>query len=144
MNDKLFIKQKENIIQNLDQKKDLYEENIKNIDKILKNNREIEKKLKFENAILSDEYNNLKRLFKERGLIIEIFNNNYDLKEWDNLFLKKVDDKYIITTKKDEILKVFNEETSNIFDECISDSEAYSIVIIRVTAKNIRAQMHLS
>lgn len=144
MDNKFFIKQKEELIKNLDNKKKLYEEEKKKIEKRLNNNIESEKKIKFENSILKEEYDNLKKMLKERGLIFEIFNNHYDIKEWDNLFFKKEDGHYIITTKKGECVKVFNEEVSAIIEESINELKAYSMVVIRVTTKNIRIQLHRS
>jgi hypothetical protein len=108
-------------------------------------NQSIVSKLKHDNALLTDQYNSLMHLLKLRGSIFQFKNvNQYNIKEWDNLYLiKNNKDRITVKTKNDENVYAFDKEISNILDEIILDENSYSIVVMRVHKDIVKAQLRI-
>lgn len=139
-----LISKKEKELQLLEHKKEVYIQEIKKQEEILKRNRSAIEKLEYENMLLKDRYNSLKRIIKERGLIIDIINDSYAIKEWDNLSLNKEGDYFIVYSKKGERIKEIDKDTTDILEEIIREQGRYSLVVIRVEKKHIKALLRLS
>lgn len=111
--------------------------------RIVENNNKLQQ-VNFQNNMLQDEYNSLKRVIKERGLIIDISNDNYELKEWDSLNFSRVGRYYTLASKKGEALKEYDERTSDLFRELAAEYGDYSALVIRTDPKLIRVQIRLA
>jgi len=133
-----LVKKKEKELELLEHKKEQYQREIESKQMELRNNREILEKLQYENMMLKDRYNSLKRVIKERGLIIDIINDKFSVKEWDNLIATKEGDFFIIYSKRGERLKELDKDTTNILEEIIREEGRYSLVVIRVDSKHIK------
>jgi len=137
INDHL-VKKKEKELELLEHRKEEYEREAESKQKELTRNGEILEKLQYENMMLKDRYNSLKRVIKERGLIIDIINDNFYVKEWDNLSLSIEGDFFIIYSKRGEKLKELDKDTTSILQEIIREEGRYSLVSIRVDSKHIK------
>lgn len=139
-----YINQKNSEILKLEKKRNKYNENILKIKNALVKNKHLLEELQSNNDILKEEYNNLKKNLMQRGLIIDIINKNYHIKEWDNLYAVKNSKNYIVTNKQGEELLVFDSGFSHILHEVMGDTYFCSIVVTRVSEKNIKAQLRIN
>jgi len=139
-----LIEKKEKELQLLEKKKGMYTKEIEKQEEILKRNKENLEKLEYENMLLKDRYNSLKRVIKERGVVIDIINDNYAVREWDNLSLNKEGDCFIVYSKRGERIKELDRDTTGIFEEIIKEQGRYSLVAIRVDIKHIKALLRLN
>jgi len=139
-----LVNKKEKELQALENKKEMYLKEIAKQEEALKRNRQFIEKLEYENMLLKDRYNSLKRVIKERGLIIDIISDNYSIKEWDNLSFNKEGEELIIYSKRGERLKELGKDTTEILEEIIKEQGRYSIVVVRADGKHIKALLRFN
>lgn len=138
---KYYIKHKEKELKSLEAKKEEllgaveYEKKISSENKI-----QLEKEHE-ENIRLKQQYHRIKNSLIERGIILDIENNNYGVKEWDNLELYRKASKYMILSKKKEIIYILDHDMCSIVEEISKESFSLSIIAIRVNSKLIKAQI---
>lgn len=138
---KYYIKLKENELKKLELKKiELTEAAEAEESKIQDNKIQLER-LQNENLILKEQYGRLNNILIARGIILNIEKNNYDIKQWDNLYLNRRGVKYIITSKKGEELYALDKDISLILDEIFKDGYGCSIIVVRVTVKLLKIQL---
>ncbi|MCY6355797.1 hypothetical protein [Clostridium sp. ZS2-4] len=134
-----YINSKQHIINNLRRNKEALEKEInKKIEEIDKN-KEILEREKFENSLLKDRYNSLMRILSERGTILYIKNNNYNINEWENLHIIREKNRNFIASKNGIQLSELDERISKTFSEEIRNNE-YRLVVTRVENKKIKIQ----
>lgn len=136
-----YIKQKENEFRKLEEKKfklsrEIEQENIKLI-----NNKEKLERLNLENEQMKNQYNSLKDMAINRGIVLGIENKNYKIKEWDNLFIEKKGNKYILLTKNREEIYSLEKDDFLVFQDLFSEGYSSSVIVIRVTPKLIKVQV---
>lgn len=138
-----YIESKQKQIKHIQENNEKLEKQIEIEKGKLEEHKNVLDKEIFENNLLKDEYSSLKRVIKERGIVIDITNDNYSLKEWDNLNLKREGNSFILSSKKGETLKSFDNETSELLQDASLQYGMYSAIVIRVTPKYIRVQIRL-
>jgi hypothetical protein len=138
---KYYIRYKESELKSLEDEKAKITQEIEQ-QKVLNDRTRIElQKLSFENEQLVFNYNSLKATIVNRGLIIDIENNNLDIKEWENLYLSKKSTKYCIVTKKNKEIYYFNKDTGMLMEAIMKEGYSCSIVAIRITNKVVKVQL---
>lgn len=139
---KYYARKKENKIKELDNKKKEYKRKIINIQQLIEEKTHRINKLRKENKKYKIKYERLKQIFYERGLTINIINKNYNIKEWDNLYLRMESNLLAIYLKDGKEVKLFDEGTTMILEELLKDKD-YSLVATRVYEKFIKVQLHI-
>lgn len=139
-----YIRSKENEIKKLDEKKLSLEKQILAEKEKSDENKKLLAKIEMENQLLKQQYENLVQMVESKGLTFDIANNNYDIKEWDNLILAKRGSGYIVLSKKGDELEVLDKDTNIILKDLLKEKINYSFVVVRVTNKNIRAQFRIN
>ncbi|WP_125154360.1 hypothetical protein [Clostridium rectalis] len=142
MFNKFYAKIKGNKLEDLDRRI----EQCKNQIKVLQFSKEEKTKklqhLKLENEILTEKYLRIIELILDRGIIIDILNKGYKIKEWDNLYLIKRKETMVICSKNNEVIKIFNKEESKELEKIIKNKN-YSIVVTRIEGKYIKIQFRV-
>jgi hypothetical protein len=123
-----------NKINTLNLKKQQYEEQITQKNKVLMHNNSVISKLKFTNDILKDQYQGLIRLLEQQGIVFEISLSEYKPEQWENLFIVKTSKGYEIKTKTGNTLMMLDDNISNIIQD-IDKKDSYSLIVIRITNK---------
>lgn len=136
-----FIRRKEKELKRLDINKEKLSESIENEKEISEIYTEHLQKEQEENLLLKKQYDKVKDAVVNRGIILDIENNNYDIKEWDNLFLYKNGTKFSVVSKKQEDLYVLDNYMNGVLEQFSSANYSFSVVVIRVTKKIIKAQI---
>lgn len=137
-----YIDSKQHIINNLSSNKKELEKDInKKIEEINKN-KEILEREKFKNSLLRDKYNSLMRILSDRGITLYIKNNNYNIKEWENLYIIIEKNRKFIASKTGIKLSELDERISKIFSEEIRNNQ-YRIIVTRVENKKIKIQFFI-
>lgn len=137
-----YIKKKEDFIHNLDNNIDKLKNNIKIKKEEINKNKISLEKIKFEKSLLQDKEKGLIRILKQRGSIIYIRNNDYNLSEWENLYIKKEKNQYFIISKNGSVLSELDDRIVKIFNKEI-DKGKYSLIIIRIEGKNIKIKFSI-
>lgn len=138
---RFYVEQKENELKKLEEKAASLENQIQKEENTAEKNREEFEKLQFVNAQLREQYNKLKTMIIGMGILLDIENNNYNIVEWENLYLKRKGNKYNIVNKDETELFVFDKDISSILQEISKDGYSCSIVVIRIYAKIIKVQL---
>jgi predicted RNase H-like nuclease (RuvC/YqgF family) len=136
-----YVKQKENELKKLEEKKAKLSREIVQETSELENSKENLEKLKLENNMLKEQYGNLKKLIKSRGIILDIENNRYNIKEWDNLYIKRKTSRFFILSRNEEEIYSLGNATCMLMEDMFSAGCSCSIVVIRVTAKWLKLQI---
>ncbi|MCD3288070.1 hypothetical protein G8U99_08060, partial [Clostridium botulinum C/D] len=77
---------------------------------------------------------------KDEGIFINIRNNNYSIKQWENLFIIKQNKEFIIVNKKGEYLDTLQKEVVDIlYNELIE--KRYSLMAMRISTRIIVARL---
>jgi len=142
-NNNYHLESIKNKIKKLDLRKQEYEVQLIQQNKVLEQNNSAVQKLKFTNDILHDQYNSLIRLLEKQGIIFEINFSGYKPHQWENLFIVKASKAYEIQTKTGSILMVLDEKFSNIIQD-INKRDSYSLIVIRVTDKASLVQLRFN
>lgn len=138
---KYYIKQKENEFKKLEEKKLKLSREIEQEKDIFKTNEERLGKLEIQNLQLRDQYNSLKKIILNRGIVLDIENNRYDIKEWDNLYLEKKGNKYVIVLKGGIVIYNFEGYISEILKDIFEEQLTSSLVVFRITPRLIKIQL---
>jgi hypothetical protein len=136
-----YIKQKENEIKKLENKKSELISSCEAETLNLKNNELELERLNGENRYLNEQLSKLKQLILENGVIISIEHSSYHFKEWENLLLSMKGADYTICSKKGEELYKLDEDYKCIIEEFFKERYNYSLVIIRVESKTLKLQL---
>lgn len=102
----------------------------------------MKEKLKQEEEIHDKVYNSLIKILKSRGILVNIPNKNFQVKEWDNLFIKDINSLYSLISKNGDLIyafeKKYNESIKHIVNEC-----SYSVIVIRKNENSIKVQLRI-
>lgn len=109
---------------------------------ILKKEYEINK-LQEQNVELEKKYFMLKEIMLRNGLTFSIINKNYNVKEWDNLYIKIKEDFLVITLKDGTEIKTIENFKSKVLKSLLNDHQ-YSIVITRIEGNLIKGKLYFS
>lgn len=99
-------------------------------------------KLKEEDKKLNLVFNSLMMILKSRGIIFDIPNKNFQVREWDNLYIKKLDNLYSFVNKNGVCLYVLEKKYSDVI-EYIVNNYSYSIVVIRKNPHSLKVQLRI-
>jgi hypothetical protein len=138
---KFYIKQKESELKKLEEKALNLEKKIQEEESTAAKQREDFKHLQLENNQLKSQYHTLKNMLIGMGILFDIENNNYNFKEWDNLYLKKKGNSFLIVDKSEDELKVLEKDISIILQDIFDEEYSCSLIIIRVLPRSIKVQM---
>jgi hypothetical protein len=108
---------------------------------LLEQNKQYLDTLTAENDLIKKDFYNITKLFENENKTITIKNNNYDLDLWENVFIKKKSSYYVIQTKKEQEIYVFNENMNDFLASFLTLS--HSIVILSVDKYRIVLQFRL-
>ncbi|KEI00229.1 hypothetical protein IRP63_03660 [Clostridium botulinum] len=135
-----YIKKKENQIESLKNKALNMNKNIEKEIDTMKKNKQVLEKLKQKKSMLLNQYNYLLNKVKYEGIFINIRNNNYSIKQWENLFIIKQNKEFIIVNKKGEHLDILQKELVGIlYNELIE--KRYSLMVMRISSRVIVARL---
>lgn len=109
---------------------------------ILKKETEINK-LQKENEELDKRYFRLKEVILKNGLIFSIVNKNYNVKEWDNLYIKTREDFLVITLKDGTEIKTIEGSKSKSLKKLLK-GHPHSVVVTRIESNLIKAKLYFS
>lgn len=138
---KFYVKNKEKEIKRLEDLKLRLSEDIEK-EKLKQQNNEISlEKMTRENRELNSQYNNLLYMTVNRGLIFDIENTNFNVKEWDNLYIYKKSGKYFFKDKNNIDYGSLEKDITELFDDIFKRGFNCSIIIIRVTDKVVKIQV---
>lgn len=141
---KYYIKRREAKLKRLDHRKDELYLRIEKERLALDRNKQDIKKLQEENTGLKLQYDNLKKLIFQRGIIIDIENTSFSINQWESLNLHQKSNSYIITSKKGEELYCFDKDYSMFLDDVLKSVSSYSLVAIRVSSGSIKVQLRFN
>ncbi|WP_291581630.1 hypothetical protein [Clostridium sp. UBA6640] len=139
-NSKRYLEKINKYILELDNEKEKLEVEIKNEKQAIDEKAEIYKKLDEKGDDLKRKYELLKNFLINRGLIFEV-ENEYDLAQWDNLYLERLSSNYAIKNKKGDTIKFIEEDINNIFDEILNSNISVSVLVIRENIKTVTIQL---
>ena len=101
-----------------------------------------QEKIKEEEENANISINSLLRIVESRGIIFNIYNKNFQIKEWDHLNIEKINGSYKIIGKKGESLYTINLKHNSAIDYIVKNY-SYSIVVIRMDSYSIKAQLRI-
>ena len=139
-NNSYYVNNINNKINTLDLKKQQYQQQITQKNKVLQQNNASIQKLKFTNNLLKDQYKGLIRLLWQQGIIFEICLSEYIPEQWENLFIVKVSKGYEIKTKTGHILMMLDNDIANIIQD-IDKNDSHSLIVIRIMHKIALVQL---
>ncbi|KOA21306.1 hypothetical protein CLHOM_04360 [Clostridium homopropionicum DSM 5847] len=137
---KNYVKNKEKEIQSLAKTIEMLKEEIEQKEEILLQRKSILEHEKLDETLLTDKFNSLYRIVKERGIFLVFHVQKHNLKEWDNLFVGKNGNKNLIINKNGEIIGELDKDIIRIFNKEIKEKK-YSILVVRVNTKVIKARL---
>ncbi|MFD3156035.1 hypothetical protein ACFIJ5_04120 [Haloimpatiens sp. FM7330] len=100
-------------------------------------------KLQDENNMLIEKFKILKNILRKKGIILYAKNNNYEIEEWENLYLEKKGYIYLIKSKEGYVVKELDAESSYLIDKLLLESNNYRILVIRKDPNKIKMQMRI-
>lgn len=100
-------------------------------------------KFKEENNKYDEVYNSLIEVLKLRGLLFNIPNKNFKVREWDNLLIKKINGRYELINKNKEPLYLFEEKYSEVIEHIMTEYY-YSVVVTRIDRRYIKVQLRIT
>lgn len=109
---------------------------------ILKKENEINK-LQKQNQELDKKCFILKQLILKNGLTFSIVSKNYNVKEWDNLYIKIREGFLVITLKDGTEIKTIENFKSRSLQSLLKEHK-YSIVVTRIEGNLIKAKLYFS
>lgn len=142
-NNNYYLNNIKSKITKLEHKKNQYEAQIIQQEKILEHNNSISQKLKFTNDILHDQYNSLLRLLEKQGIIFELIFNEYKPHQWENLFIVKTSKGYEIQNKAGNSLMILDKNFSGIIQD-IEKRDCYNLIVIRITDRTALIQLRFN
>lgn len=84
----------------------------------------------------------LLRIVKSRGMIFNIHNKDFKVKEWDHLKIEKINGLYSFMSKNNENLFTLSKKYNDAI-EYIMNNYSYSVVVIRMDSYLIKAQLRI-
>lgn len=102
----------------------------------------LQKRLKVDEENANTSLNSLLRILKFRGIIFDVYNKNFKVKEWDHLHIKKVNGLYSFMSKSGENLFTLSKKYNDAV-EYIVNNYSYSVVVIRIDSYLIKAQLRI-
>lgn len=139
-NSKRYLEKVNKYILELDNEKEKLEVEIKNEKQVIDEKAENYKKLDEKGDDLKRKYELLKNFLINRGLIFQV-ENEYDLTQWDNLYLERLSSNYVIKNKKGDTIKFIEEDINDIFDEILNSNISVSVLVIRENIKTVTIQL---
>lgn len=136
-----YLKLKEIRLNSLDKKIQIKQNQIDNGKLLLEENKKYLETLTAENSLIKEDYYNLAKLFEAESKTITLKNNDFDVELGDNLTIKKRSSFYVILSKKDQIIYVFNENMNGFLEYLLT--MPHSIVILSVDKIRIVLQIKL-
>ena len=100
------------------------------------------KRLELEYANLDLELNSLLIILKARGIIFDIPNRKLQIKEWDNLYLRKIDNLYNFVNRSGVSLYILDKKYYEVMDYIVKNY-SYSIVVIRKNPHYLKVQLRI-
>lgn len=95
-----------------------------------------------ENDLTKEKYSKLLQLIKNGNKSITIENKNYSVNQWDNLFITKESNSYVIQTRKKETIFFFDSKLNDFMD--YFTKQDYSIIVLSVDKRRIVIQFRLN
>ncbi|SCN24884.1 hypothetical protein N3C_2025 [Clostridium sp. N3C] len=136
-----YYKLKERRLKDLEQKIQNLKEEIEK-EKLLKDRSAVYlDKLLEENKALKEHYEQQVKLLAKRNNTITLKNNNYNVKQWENLTLAKIGSNYAIQTKAMETLYVFEDDMKDFLQ--LLQTLDYSIIVLSVDSSRVVIQFRI-
>ncbi|WML37614.1 hypothetical protein [Clostridium sp. OS1-26] len=129
-------------INNLDSRKEKLKLKLKSEQSDFNNLINEKEKLKEEDKNVDLVFNSLVTILKSRGIIFDVPNKNFQVKEWDNLYIKKSDNLYSFANKNGVCLYVLEKKYGDVM-EYIVNNYSYSIVVIRKNPHSLKVQLRI-
>ena len=102
----------------------------------------IKESLKKEDERYDETYNSLIKILKSRGILFNIHNNNFQVREWDNLFIKNINGLYMFMNKSGDSLYVIEEKYNDVV-KYIINNYSYSVIVTRIDINSIKVQVRI-
>lgn len=138
---KLYLKLNERQLISLDSKIKELQRQIEAKRNLLEQNKHFLNRLDQENALLKKQYEYFIKLFQSENKTFTISNNNYIISTWENVFIKKRINHYVIQTKREQNIYDFDENMNDFFDYLITLS--YSLLVISADSYRIILQLRV-
>lgn len=136
-----YYKLKERRLKDLDKKIQNLKEEIEK-EKLLKDNSSLYlDKLLEESGEVKRYYEQQIKLLASRNNTITLKNNNFKVKQWENLTLAKVGSNYAIQTKGMETLYMFEDDMKDFLQVLLSLD--YSIIVLSVDSSRVVIQFRI-
>lgn len=139
---KSYDKSKKNKIKNLDSR--INELNIK-IEKQTKRydeNLNISEEIKKKEKELDKIYVFLITILKSRGIIFQISDENVNVHEWQNLYIKKINENYNLVNKDGNIVSKIESKYYDFISHVVKNYN-YSVLVIRKDSYFIKLQLRI-
>jgi deoxycytidine triphosphate deaminase len=94
-----------------------------------------------ENILIKKDFYSITKLFENENKTMSIKNNNYDVALWENVSIRKQSSYYVIQSKKNQVIYVFNENMNDFLNSFLALS--HSVVILSVDKYRIVLQLRL-
>ena len=137
---KYYVKNKENEINNLIKTIEVLQKVIEQKEEMLLAKEMDLEHEKLNESLLIDKFNSLTRIVRERGIFLLFHIQNHKINEWDNLFIRMINNKNLIVDKNGEVIGELDKEIMRIFNKEIK-TDRYSILVIRVNSKMVKARL---
>jgi hypothetical protein len=136
---RLYIKFKEKNLKSLEKNILELRKQIENEKKLLEQNKQSLERLTEENNSIEKDYEALVKFFEKGKKTITIKNNNFTLDVWENVFIKKKSSSYVIQTKREQDIYVFEENMNDFMDYLLTLN--HSIIVLSVDRYRIVLQI---
>ena len=137
----IYLKIEEKKLNSLDVEIKALHQQIENEKKLVEQNGQFLDKLIEENVSMKNNCNSLLKLFENTNKTISIRNNNYDISIWENVYIKKKSSYYVIQTKREQDIYVFNENMNDSIEYILNLD--YHILVLSVYSNRILLQFRL-
>lgn len=94
-----------------------------------------------ENKALKKQYEQQLKLLASRNNTITLKNNNFKVKQWENLILAKIGANYVIQTKAMETLYIFEDDMKDFLQ--LLQGLDYSIIVLSVDSSRLVIQFRI-
>jgi hypothetical protein len=139
---RIYNDSKNRKINNLDSRKEKLKLKLKSEQSDFNNLINEKEKLKEEDKKVDSVFNSLVAILKSRGIMFDIPNKNFQVREWDNLYIKKSDNLYSFVNKNGVCLYVLEKKYYDVM-EYIVKNYSYSIVVIRKNPHSLKVQLRI-